>query len=177
MRSQAASEYCVPGGAFVSAGHSWARIDPAGQVWTGLDDFARKALVSIDRVELPTPGTVVKRGEPLFTVRRGTESLKVPSPVSGEVTQTNKGLEDVPQLLVQSPYDRGWACLVRPSDLATDLAALRIGRPVVKWYQDEVERLRQQIATGGQAAGKWSDLERDFFGSGAAVVEHVTSTV
>ncbi len=55
--SVAAGEYCVPGGAFVSPGHAWARIDPAGQVWTGLDDFARKALKSVDRVELPAPGT------------------------------------------------------------------------------------------------------------------------
>ena len=40
----AGGEYCVPGGAFLYPGHTWARIDPDGQVWTGLDDFARKAL-------------------------------------------------------------------------------------------------------------------------------------
>ena len=49
----AGGEYCVPGGAFVYPGHTWARIDPDGQIWTGLDDFARKALKDIQRVELP----------------------------------------------------------------------------------------------------------------------------
>jgi len=173
----AASEYCVPGGAFVSSGHAWARIDPGGQVWTGLDDFARKALVAVDRVELPAPGTSVRRGETLFTVRHGADAVHVPSPVSGEVTQTNRGLEDQPQLVVQSPYDRGWACLVKPSDLAGDLAGLRIGRPVVKWYQDEVLRLRAQLAANGQSAGKWSELEPAFFGSAPAENEAVTETV
>jgi len=173
----AASEYCVPGGAFVSSGHAWARIDPGGQVWTGLDDFARKALVAVDRVELPAPGTSVRRGETLFTVRHGADAVHVPSPVSGEVTQTNRGLEDQPQLMLLSPYDRGWACLVKPSDLAGDLAGLRIGRPVVKWYQDEVLRLRAQLAANGQSAGKWSELEPAFFGSAPAENEAVTETV
>jgi CheY-like chemotaxis protein/glycine cleavage system H lipoate-binding protein len=173
----AAGEYCVPGGAFVSNGHAWARIDPGGQVWTGLDDFARKALQSVERVDLPQIGTRVKRGETLFTVRRGTEALKVPAPVSGEVTQTNRGLAEQPQLLVQSPYDRGWACLVRPSDLAADLEGLRIGRPVVAWYQQEITRLRHDLAENGQTAGRWSDLEREFFGAEPAVTPHVTSTV
>ena len=43
----AAHEFCVPGGAFVSDGHSWARIEPTGQVRVGLDDFARKALRAV----------------------------------------------------------------------------------------------------------------------------------
>ncbi|HXH29015.1 MAG TPA: response regulator, partial [Candidatus Polarisedimenticolia bacterium] len=37
-------EYCVPGGLFLSSGHAWVRIEPAGQARAGLDDFARKAL-------------------------------------------------------------------------------------------------------------------------------------
>ena len=42
--SAAVHEYCVPGGAFVSDGHTWARIEPSGELRAGLDDFARKAL-------------------------------------------------------------------------------------------------------------------------------------
>jgi len=175
--SVAAGEYCVPGGAFVSPGHAWARIDPAGQVWTGLDDFARKALKSVERVELPAVGTQVKRGEPLFTVRRGDESVRIPAPLTGEVTQVNDELTHAPRLVVESPYDRGWACLLRPSDLAADLAGLRIGKPVVAWYQDEVTRLRQELAASGEPEWKWADLERRFFGPGVAVNAPVTGTV
>jgi CheY-like chemotaxis protein/glycine cleavage system H lipoate-binding protein len=173
----AESEYCVPGGAFVSPGHAWARIDPGGQVWTGLDDFARKALGKVEKVELPPIGTRVQRGQTLLTVRNGQETLRVPAPLSGEVTQVNDALQHQPQLLVQSPYDRGWVCLVRPVDLAADLAGLRIGKPVVTWYQEEVARLRKDLEAKGQVNAKWADLERGFFGPGVAVNEPVTETV
>jgi CheY-like chemotaxis protein len=173
----AGEEYCVPGGAFVSPGHTWARIDPGGQVWVGLDDFARKALKSIERLELPAVGTKVKRGEPLFTVRRGTESATFLSPVSGQVTQVNDALKGSPLLSMQSPYDRGWICLVRPADLASDLNGLRIGRPVVAWYQAEIERIRKELQAAARADMKWGDLEARFFGPGTVVQEPATDTV
>jgi glycine cleavage system H protein len=161
----------------VSPGHAWARIDPGGQVWVGLDDFARKALKSIERVELPAVGTRVKRGDPLFTVRRGAESAKFLAPVSGEVTQVNDALGRSPGLAIQSPYDRGWVCLVRPADLANDLSGLRIGRPVVAWYQAEVEGMRKALQAAARADVKWDDFEARFLGPGVAVNEPVTDTV
>jgi CheY-like chemotaxis protein len=173
----AGREYCVPGGAFVSPGHTWARIDPGGQVWVGLDDFARKALKSIERVELPAVDARVKRGDQLFTVRRGAESAKFLAPVSGQVTQVNDALKKSPQLAMQSPYDRGWVCLVRPTDLASDLNGMRIGRPVVAWYQAEIEGMRKELQASARADMKWGELEARFFGPGVVVNEPVTDTV
>ncbi len=173
----ASDEYCVPGGAFVYPGHTWARIDADGQVFTGLDDFARKALKDVDRVELHVPGVKVKRGDPLFTVWRGAESICFLSPVSGEVTRVNDALTGNPDLLVQSPYDRGWVYLLNPSQLGAELDGLRIGQPVVSWYQDEVVRLQKELAELGTSDWKWSELERRFFGPGVAVNVPVTETV
>lgn len=173
----AGREYCVPGGAFVSPGHTWARIDPGGQVWVGLDDFARKALKNIERVEIPAVGARVKRGDPLFTVRRGAESAKFLAPVSGQVTQVNDALRRSPELAMQSPYDRGWVCLVRPTDLANDLNGLRIGRPVVAWYQAEIETMRKELQASARADMKWGELEARFLGPGVVVNEPVTDTV
>jgi CheY-like chemotaxis protein/glycine cleavage system H lipoate-binding protein len=173
----ASGEYCVPGGAFVYPGHTWARIDPDGQVWTGLDDFARKVLKSVERVELPAAGTKVKRGDPLFTLRKGAETVRFRSPLTGEVTRVNELLRSQPQLLLQSPYDRGWACLVRPSELGTELDGLRIGQPVVAWYQDEVLRMHRELDESGAEEWKWADLETRFFGPGLAVNAPVTETV
>jgi glycine cleavage system H protein len=167
----------VPGGAFVYPGHTWARIDADGLVFAGLDDFARKTLKSIERVELPVVGTKVKRGDPLFKVRQGGEVVSFRSPVSGEVTQTNDALEGHPQSMLESPYDRGWACLIRPSELSAELDGLRIGKAVVSWYQDEVMRMRQELAASGAAEWKWADLEASFFGPGVATTTAVTETI
>jgi CheY-like chemotaxis protein/glycine cleavage system H lipoate-binding protein len=173
----AGGEYCVPGGAFVSPGHTWARIDPDGQVLMGLDDFARKALKKVERVEPPAVGTRVARGEPLFTVRRGGEVVHFRAAVSGEVTEANDALKHTPQLVLDSPYDQGWVCLVRPSDLGAELGGLRIGKPVVTWYQDEVVRLHQEQRASGGEEWKWGELEERFFGPGVAVNQPITGTV
>ncbi len=173
----AGGEYCVPGGAFVAPGHTWARIDPDGQVLTGLDDFARKALKDAERIELPAVGARVRRCEPLFTVKRGDEAARFRAAVSGEVTQVNEALARTPQLAIESPYDQGWVCLVRPSDLAAELGGLRIGKPVVIWYQDEVVRLHKELQASGQEEWTWADLEARFFGPGVAPNPPVTGTV
>jgi CheY-like chemotaxis protein/glycine cleavage system H lipoate-binding protein len=162
-------EYCIPGGVFVCDGHAWGRIETSGLVRSGLDDFGRKALGSFDRVELPARGVALRRGDTLFTLRRGDRAVHIPVPFSGTVSQVNAALVDEPALLAKFPYDQGWVCLLQPSNLAAELPFLRIGRPVVDWYEKEIARLRQ---AGGPAAGgapqvDWATLEENFFGRAA----------
>ncbi len=173
----AGGEYCVPGGAFVSPGHAWARIDPDGQVLTGLDDFARKALGQVDAVVPPAVGARVRRGEPLFSVRRGEDVVRFRAPLSGEVSKVNDALARAPELVTESPYDDGWVCLVRPADLAAELGGLRIGKPVVTWYQDEVIRLHKEQEAAGEKGLGWADIETRFLGPGVAPNPPVTGTV
>ncbi len=170
----ASREYCVPGGAFVSPGHAWAQIEAAGQVCVGLDDFGRKVTQKIERVELPAVGTRIRRGDVLFVLRRGEQQLRVRSPISGEVVESNTALLNDPALIIQSPYDRGWVCVLRPLDLGLELAGLRIGKPVVAWYHEEVARLRKECPPRDDGSLSWSQLEEKFFGAGVARLENVT---
>ena len=137
-----ASEFCVPGGAFLSAGHAWVRIEPEGQVRIGIDDFVRKALGTVREVVLPERGKTVKQGDPLFTLKGASGTVQVAAPVSGRIEHDNTHLKTDPGELMHSPYDRGWVCMMTPSDLASELASLKIGQPVIDWYQDEIIRLR-----------------------------------
>jgi glycine cleavage system H protein len=159
-----AHDFCVPGGAFFSSGHVWVRIEPNGQVRVGLDDFARKALGTVEQVELPKVGETLRRGEPLFGVRREEQRAHFAAPLGGRVIQINGALVDEPGRVSQSPYDRGWVCLIQPADLAGELPALRIGQPVVAWYQEEIARLREAAAADGAPVPLegWADFERSF---------------
>jgi CheY-like chemotaxis protein len=134
-------DYCIAGGFFLSAGHVWARLEPGGQVRIGVDDFARKALGPIERVELPAPEVDVTRGAQLFGVGAGGRIARFRAPLGGKVVATNGALAPDAAPLRESPYERGWVCLIEPSDLAAELPLLRIGRPAVEWYREEVERL------------------------------------
>jgi CheY-like chemotaxis protein len=162
-----AGEFCVPGGAFLSDGHAWVRIEPSGQVRVGLDDFARQALGTIERIELAREGVSLGRGDPLVTLHRERASVQVAAPLSGRVVAVNPALGATPELLVRSPYDDGWLCLLEPNDLAAQLTGLHIGAPVIDWYQNEIARLR---ALGGRAENgapqvDWRTLQSEFFAS------------
>jgi CheY-like chemotaxis protein len=160
-----AGEFCVPGGAFLSDGHTWARIETSGEVRVGLDDFARQALGTIERVELAAEGTSVRRGDPLVTLHRDRATVQLAAPLAGRVTAVNPALLTDPELLGRSAYGDGWFCLLDPDDLAAQLVALRIGAPVIDWYQAEIARLR---ALGGRAERgapqvDWRTLQAEFF--------------
>jgi CheY-like chemotaxis protein len=160
----AGHEFCVPGGAFISEGHVWVRIEPSGAVRLGLDDFARKALRAVEGVDLPKPGQTVRIGEPLFSVRRGDRRVSFGGPMGGRVERINQELERDPTPLNHSPYDRGWICTLRPADLSGDLRALRIGQPVVAWYQEEVKRLRSSCGASAEGVRPedWDSFEKQF---------------
>jgi glycine cleavage system H lipoate-binding protein len=160
-----ADEFCVPGGAFLSDGHAWVRIEGSGQVRVGLDDFARKALGTIERVELPEKGATVRRGDPICTLFRGGTAVRLVAPVSGCVADVNTSLRSRPDWLGLSPYDGGWVCVIEPSDLAGELATLRIGKPVIDWYQAEIVRLREVggPAEHGAPVVDWGTLQAEFF--------------
>jgi len=163
----AANEFCVPGGAFVAPGHTWVRIEAGGQVRVGIDDFAGKALGSIDGVDAPAPGRTVRQGEPLFAARRGTAKAQFAAPLSGTVVAGNGQLKNSCASVRESPYDRGWVCILQPADLAGELKLLRIGKPAVEWYQDEIDRLRKK-RNEGQPQGAEAELqvvEQEFLGT------------
>ena len=158
------NEFCVPGGSFIAPGHTWVRIEPDGQVRVGIDDFASKAMGEVGAVQLPRPGAQVRRGEPLFTCQRGADSLVFRAPVSGKVQAPNAGLLADATLVVHSPYREGWVCRIEPSDLPTELGELKIGRPVVAWYSEELGRLQQARAAQADPAKPlaWAALEQGF---------------
>ncbi len=156
-----ASEYCLPGGAFLSTGHAWARIEPEGQVRVGLDDFARKVLGEVTAVELPQRGSLVHAGEPFAVLRGAAGSVHLSAPLSGRVAYGNETLKHAPTAVLESPYDRGWLCLIEPGDLAGELASLRIGQPAVTWYQEEITRLRQAERDAAKALD-WAAFEQAF---------------
>jgi len=141
-----AHEFGLPGGVFVSTGHVWASVTVPGMVRLGLDDFTRKMIGRIDGVELPTPGTTVKKGERLFGIRQGERLAIFLAPISGKIQALNADLPKHLDWLENHPYEKGWICSLKPLHLAEELEQLRIGEKAAHWYQQEISRLRQILA-------------------------------
>ena len=159
-----AHDFCVPGGVFLAPGHTWARIEPGGQVRIGIDDFVRKALGSVSEVLLPEAGREIQKGQPLFALKLGSEEIHFLAPLSGKVMHGNDVLTADPTTALQSPYDRGWIVQLQPQDLSSELPSMRIGKPVVDWYQEELARLRKAQSEASTSSGRldWGTLEKEF---------------
>lgn len=98
--------------------HEWADDEGDGTVSVGISHHAQDALGDIVFVELPAVGEEVECGDDFGVV----ESVKTVSdlyaPVSGEVIAVNDALEDAPELVNESPYERGWIIRIRMADPA-----------------------------------------------------------
>lgn len=109
------AEYAIPDDLHYSERHEWARAE-GSRLTIGITDYAQQQLGDIVFVELPEPGTALRKGEPLGVV----ESVKAVSdlyaPVSGAVGSVNNALADSPEIVNEDCYGEGWMLVVEASD-------------------------------------------------------------
>lgn len=88
--------------------HEWVQRTENGTVRIGITDFAQHQLGDIVFVELPEAGVTIEQGAEIGTI----ESVKTVSdlfaPVTGTILKVNEALEGTPELVNESPYDKGW---------------------------------------------------------------------
>jgi glycine cleavage system H protein len=97
--------------------HEWALVD-GDVVVVGITDYAQHELGDVVYVELPTVGGRVTAATEFGAVESVKSASDLFSPITGEVTARNDELADHPELVNESPYERGWMIRVRPDDLA-----------------------------------------------------------
>ena len=95
--------------------HEWVRVE-GGNARLGLSDYAQEHLTDIVYVELPDTGDEATAGEALCVVESVKAAEDFYSPVSGEIIEVNDELEDSPELINESPYEKGWLVLIALSD-------------------------------------------------------------
>jgi glycine cleavage system H protein len=91
-----------------SKDHEWVKDQGDGTAVIGITDYAQEMLTDIVFVELPPIGKKVAQGEPVAVVESVKSVSDVYSPVSGEVVDVNKTLEETPELVNQDPFGEGW---------------------------------------------------------------------
>ena len=129
--------------AYLSPQHSWALLYRS--VVVGVDDMLQAALGPIDEVELPTQGTLVRRGEPLFVLRHGDRRIEVASPISGTVLACNEDVRANPALINERPFHEGWVVRLQSEDLARERDTLLHGKEARAWFREEVDGLYEHL--------------------------------
>lgn len=149
-------EFNVPAGIFVSRNHTWVNVEMNGIARVGIDDFVRKIVKRIDKVELPKRNKEVRKGDLLFSIKHNSHTIDITSPISGKVTLVNAEHQEHPDLIAMSPFERSWMCCIDPSNLTEDLRSLKIGADTINWYGEEIDRYTEMVRgaekTGMQVA-------------------------
>jgi glycine cleavage system H protein len=97
--------------------HEWIRVKGDTAV-IGVTDHAQQMLGDVVFVELPEVGTELARGDSFSVVESVKAASDIYAPVSGSVSSINQELEDHPENVNQSPYEKGWILEMKMNDSA-----------------------------------------------------------
>jgi glycine cleavage system H protein len=95
--------------------HEWVKVE-GEKVRIGITDFAQSELGDIVFVELPEEGDDITVGEPFGSVESVKTVSELYAPVSGKVVEVNTDLDDSPEFVNESPYEKAWMVTVELSD-------------------------------------------------------------
>ena len=118
--------------------HVWVR--PEGDtVVVGLTDVAQNLARTVISVSLKGTGKPIRTGRSLATVESGKWVGPVPSPVDGEIVETNQALVADPSTINRDPYGAGWVARIRTADWASASVELATGPEGVQRYAEYLE--------------------------------------
>ena len=92
--------------------HEWVKIE-VNTVTNGITEYAQGELGDI---ELPEVDDDINEGETFGSVESVKTVSELYAPVTGKVVESNEELEDSPEFVNESPYDKAWMVKVELSD-------------------------------------------------------------
>lgn len=95
--------------------HEWVKVE-GERVRVGITDFAQHELGDIVFVELPEVGDEVTVNEPFGSVESVKTVSELYAPISGKVVEVNEDLNDSPEFVNESPYEKAWMIVVELSN-------------------------------------------------------------
>lgn len=99
--------------------HEWVLLE-GNRVRIGITDYAQEALTDVVFVELPDEGEAFGHHDSMGVVESVKSVNDIFAPIAGTVVESNKALDDEPELMNQDPYGKGWFCVLEvqnPADV------------------------------------------------------------
>ena len=145
----------VPHGLYFSKAHTWTFLERSGTAKVGLDDLLLHLTGEVQINRLKFPGDRIVKGEALAEITNGGRTLKVLSPISGDVVEANEAISKEPAILNDDPYGKGWIYRIRPAGWVADTQSFYLADEATRWSESELEKFREFL---GAAAAKYSNI-------------------
>ena len=105
----------VPSEFKYSKEHEWIKVE-GNTATIGITEYAQGELGDIVFVELPDVDDEINEGDTFGSVESVKTVSELYAPVSGKIVETNDELEDSPEFVNESPYEKAWMVKVELSD-------------------------------------------------------------
>ncbi|WP_077619267.1 glycine cleavage system protein GcvH [Bacillus sinesaloumensis] len=115
--------------------HEWVKVE-GDKVRIGITDFAQSELGDIVFVELPEVGDEIKADEPFGSVESVKTVSELYAPLSGTVVEINEDLDDSPEFVNESPYEKAWMIVIEPAN-AGDIENLMTAEQYEEMVKEE----------------------------------------
>ncbi len=96
--------------------HEWLKMEDEFTAVCGITDHAQEMLTDIVFVELPEIDLEISKGEQVAVVESVKAVSDVYAPATGRITAVNHDLEDAPEDINSSPYEKGWLFKIEIKD-------------------------------------------------------------
>jgi glycine cleavage system H protein len=136
----------IPQGILFNRNHSWTYLTMSGIARVGLDDLLMHITGDVRFTGVREAGEKVKKGEFLTEIMQEGKTLRVYSPISGEIVAANPVLKNDPALVYEDPYGAGWVYKIRPSNWTEDTRSCFLAGEATSWFSMELQRFRDFLA-------------------------------
>lgn len=109
----------VTEGILCSKSHEYI-LEKDGKYIIGLTDYAIEQLGDIVFLELPEVGAEFAKGEVFATIESVKAASEIYMPISGKIIEINESVVDNPEILNESPYEKGWLVKVESETAVAD---------------------------------------------------------
>ncbi len=107
----------IPGELKYTKEHEWVKIDN-DQATFGITEHAQSEMGDVTLVEVPEKEASIEQSKAFSTIESVKAASEIYAPLSGSVTDTNEELINKPELINESPYEKGWICKIKLSNPA-----------------------------------------------------------
>ena len=136
----------IPQGLFYSKNHTWTHLEKSGAAKVGLDDLLLHITGAVKLINLKNPDDYINKGELLAVIDQNGKQLRIYSPISGKILNTNTKIHESPEILNEDPYGNGWIYKIKPSNWITETITCFVAEEATKWSAKELQRFKDFLA-------------------------------
>ncbi|MEN6458251.1 MAG: glycine cleavage system protein H [Thermoguttaceae bacterium] len=95
-----------------------------GNVRVGMTDYLQQRSGDVAFAHVKPVGTKLAAGDELAEIETVKANVSLFSPIGGTVVEVNTELDRGPEIINESPYEKGWLAVIEAADWESDRAKL-----------------------------------------------------